>query len=396
MKQFDFTPTVASEAGFSAGPLQELRTFLSTAVGNGNLPGAVILLARGDKVVLHEAIGYGDIDSASPLRADAIFRLYSMTKPLTAVAMLLLYEEGKWSFDDPLSVHLPEFADFASRAGSRATREPVLRELFTHSSGHGFGETLDEIMATVARLDIFGAKSLTELVGKYAQLPAQYDPGTRWQYSIAMDLQASIVERITGMRFDRFMQDRVFGPLGMQDTGFALSHAQVARLVPGYALDAETQRLRPGNVLEMQETIFPLGGSSFRSTAVDYARFARMLLNRGTLGDMRILKPASVDLMFTNLLPEALLKGSYSATHYVVGGGNGFGMNGMLCIDPAASGRPVGKGTYEWAGAHGTWFWADPANDIVFVGMTHRTMPHPEIKPLSIMAQDLVYQALQR
>ena len=396
MTDFHFTPTAASDAGFSVDALQELRLFLTTAVANGNLPGAVILLARGDKVVLHEAIGYGDIDSASPLKPDAIYRLYSMTKPLTAVAMLLLYEEGKWSFDDRVSAHLPEFADFASRTGSRATREPVLRELFTHSSGHGFGETLDEIMATVAELDIFGAKSLTELIGKYAQLPAAYDPGTRWQYSIAMDLQASIVERITGLRFDRFMEQRVFSPLDMRDTGFALNHAQTTRLVPGYALDAETRRLRPGNVLEMQETIFPLGGSSFHSTAVDYARFARMLLNRGSLGDARVLKPESVELMFTNLLPEALLKGSYSATHYVVGGGNGFGMNGMLCIDPAAAGRPVGKGTYEWAGAHGTWFWADPENDIVFVGMTNRTMPHPEIKPLSIAAQDLVYRALRR
>lgn len=395
MNDFEFVPCTASEAGFSSEPLQQLRLFLDTAVGNGNLPGAVILLARGDRIVLHEAFGYSHVESAGPLRTDALFRLYSMTKPLTAVAMLLLHEEGKWTFEDRLSDHLTEFRGFA-KPSSRASREPMLRELFTHSSGHGFGETMDEIMIAVAELDILNAKSLDDLIGKYALLPPRYDPGTRWEYSIAMDLQAAIVERITGLRFDRFMEQRIFAPLGMHDTGFALSDAQNARLVPGYAMDAETRRLRPGNILEMQETIFPLGGSSFRSTAIDYARFARMLLGRGSLGNTRILKPESVDLMFTNMLPDDLLGNSYNALHYSIGGGNGFSMNGRVCIDPAAAGRPVGKGTYEWAGAHGTWFWADPENDIVFVGMTHRVMPHSEIKPLSLVAEELVYRAFSK
>jgi CubicO group peptidase (beta-lactamase class C family) len=396
MNNFNFTPTAASAAGFSSEPLQELRLFLNTAIGNGNLPGAVILIARGDKVVMHEAIGYSDIDTATPLTTDAVFRLYSMTKPLTAVAMLLLYEEGKWGFDDPVSLHLPEFKDFAEQEGSRASREPTLRELFTHSGGLSYGETPEEMMANIVKLDFFGTASLTQLVGKYATLPPKYEPGTRWEYSVGMDLQASIVERITGLRYDKFLQQRVFGPLGMTDSGFALTHAQNRRVVPGYAMDAENQRLRPANEYEMQELTFPIGGSSFRSTAIDYARFARMLLNRGILGETRILKPESIDLMFSNMLSEEVLKGSFSATHYVVGGGNGHGMNGMVCIDPAKAGRPVGKGTYEWAGAHGTWFWADPENDLVFVGMTHRAMPHPEIAPLSVISQELVYQALRR
>ncbi|MBL8269641.1 serine hydrolase domain-containing protein [Steroidobacter sp.] len=395
MSTFEFVPSTASEAGFSSEPLQDLRLFLHAAVGNGNLPGAVILLARGDKVVLHEAIGYSHIESARVLKTDAIFRLYSMTKPLTAVAMLLLYEEGKWRFDDPVSAYLPEFRDFA-KAGSRATREPLLRDLFTHSSGHGFGNTLEEIMAVVVELDLLNAKSLSDLIGKYARVPAMYEPGTRWEYSFAVDLQAAIAEKITGLRFDRFLEQRIFAPLGMHDTGFALSDAQNARLVPGYAMDAATRRLRPGNTLEMQEITFPIGGSSFRSTAVDYARFARMLLGRGSLGDTRILKPESVALMLGNMLPDALLRKSFNTVHYTIGGGNGFGMNGRVCIDPSAAGRPVGKGTYEWAGAHGTWFWADPEHDIVFVGMTHRAMPHTELKPLSLMAEDLVYRALAK
>ena len=393
MGAFEFTPVTASAAGFSIQPLEELRLFIRIAVGNGNLPGAVIMLARGDRVVMHEAFGYSHIENASPLKTDALFRLYSMTKPLTAVAMLLLYEEGKWSFDDPISLHLSEFANFA-KPGSKATREPVLRELFTHTSGHGFGRTLEEIMPRVIELDILNAKSLTDLVGKYATVPAMYDPGTSWEYSFGMDLQALIVERITGQRFDCFLRERILAPLGMCDTGFTLSDAQKARLVPGYAMDAETGRLRRGNLLEMQETIFPAGGSSFHSTAMDFARFAGMLVGRGSLGDTRILKPESADLLFTNLLPNALLEKSHNTLHYTIGGGNGFSMNGRLCIDPAAAGRPVGKNTYEWAGAHGTWFWADPENDLVFVGMTHRVMPHQEMGPLSSIAEDLVYRAL--
>ncbi len=396
MNSFEFTPSICSEAGFSLEPLQELRLFLRTAVSSGILPGAVIFLARGDKVVLHEAIGHGDMNSTIQLSADAVYRLHSMTKPLTAVAMLVLHEEGKWSFDDPLSTYVPEVRDFSKTPGNCASREPVLRDLFTHSSGHGFGSTMEEILDCVAKIDVFGAKSLEDLVGRYSRLPLRYEPGTRWEYSVAMDFQALIVERITGLRFDRFLEERVFGPLGMRDSGFALSPAQTARVVPGYAMDAETHRLRTANALEMQDTIFPIGGSSFRSTASDYARFARMLLNKGSLGDTRILKAETVQLMFTNLLPESLLSESFNALHYRIGGGNGFSMNGMLCIDPVAAGRPVGKGTYEWAGAHGPWFWADPENDIVFVGMTNRAMPHPEIAPLSIVSQDLVYRALRR
>lgn len=396
MSIFHFTPACASDAGFDIEPLNELRLFLTAAVANGNLPGVVVLLARGDKVVLHEAIGHGDLASAAPLRADALFRIYSMTKPLTAVAMLLLHEEGRWNFDDPVAQHLPEFEGFERLPGSRASRGPTLREIFTHTGGNTFGDTPDEMMANVEKLDLDGRKSLTDIVGAFAKVPPGYEPGTKWSYNIGMDLQASIVERTSGQRFDRFMAERVFGPLGMSDIGFALSHAQIARLVPGYAMDAETHRLRPGNAFEMQDPIFPMGGTSFRSTALEYARFARMLLNRGSLGGVRVLKPESVDLLLGNLLSEDFLRNSYATVNYMIGGGNGHGMNGMVCIDPVAAGRPVGRGTYEWGGAHGTWFWADPEHDIVCVGMTNRLVPHPEIEPLHIVAQKLVYRALRR
>ncbi|WP_077035778.1 serine hydrolase [Pelomonas sp. KK5] len=393
---FDFAAATCSEAGFAPEPLQELRMYLQTAVANGSLPGAVIFLARGDRVVLHEAIGQGDLATGRPLRADAQYRLHSMTKPFTAVAMLLLYEEGKWSFDDPVSVYVPEVREALKQSGNRATREPLLRHLFTHTSGHGFGSTMDEIMDCVARIDIFGARSLADLVARYHQLPLRYEPGTSWEYSVGMDIEALIVERISGQRYDHFLQQRLFAPLGMRDTGFALSPAHNEHLVPGYAMDATSRRLRPANLLEMQDLMFPIGGSSFRSTASDYARFARMLLKLGSLGDTHILKAETARLVFENLLPEPLLQEHHNTLHYRVGGGNGFSLNGLLCIDPAVAGRPVGRNTYEWAGAHGPWFWADPEHDIVFVGMTNRAMPHPELAPLSLLSQELVYRALRR
>lgn len=395
MNNFAFTPSIASGAGFSVGPLEELRLMLRTLVGNGNLPGVVALLVRGDQIVMHEAFGYPDPASSNPLKTDAIFRLYSMTKPLTAAAMLALHEDGKWDFDDPLSNHLCEFRDFAAVPGNQAGREPTLREVFTHTSGHSLGPTRPEIAENIKRLDIFGSRSLTELIAKYASLPLAYEPGTRWQYSIAMDLQALIVERVSGQRFDRFLQDRILEPLGMMDTGFQLRQPQSDRLVPGFARDADANCLRFANDFEMGETIFPMGGTSFKSSALDYARFARMLLNRGSLGTTRVLKPESVDMMMQNHLPDSLLEAQHDCMHYVVGNGNGHGMNGLLCLDPTKARRPVGQGTYEWAGAHGTWFWADPENDILFVGMTNRMMPYPEIAPLSAISQDLVYQALR-
>lgn len=396
MATFRFTPTAAGEAGFSAGVLQELPQYFDTLVANGELPGAVILLARGDKLVMGHTTGYGDFEAKAPLHADSIFTLFSMTKPLTAVGMLLLYEEGRWRLDDPVSLHLPEFENIAALPGSRATRAPTIRELFTHTAGFSMGETPEDRMRFFQQTNWSKAGSLTELIGRYASLPLGYEPGADWQYSVATDLQAEIVQRLTGERFDLFMARRVFEPLGMHDTAFALSHEQARRLVRGHVLDAETGRLRGARMDERMESIFPMGGTSFKSSALDYARFARMLLNRGSLGEARVLKPETVDLMLSNLLPEAFLETRRGVVHYVVGHGNGHAMNGLVCLDPGRAGRPVGRGTYEWGGAFSTFFWIDPENDVLFVGMTHRQRSQTEMRPPEVVSQDIVYRALQR
>ena len=393
---FRFLPGPASDAGFSPSVLQELPTYLDALVANGDYPGSVILLARGDKLVLGHTTGYDDIETRDTLQPDSIFTLFSMSKPLTAVGMLLLHEEGKWALDDPISLHLPEFKNIADLPGSGATREPTIRELFTHTAGFAFGKTPEEMTRFFDATDWSKARSLTDLIGRYARLPLGYEPGTDWAYSFATDLHAEIIERMTGERFDLFMQRRVFEPLGMSDTGFVLTHEQTRRLVRGHVTDAETGALRGDRMDERKESIFPMGGTSFKSTALDYARFARMLLNRGNLGDIQVLRPETVDLMLSNLLPDDLLDTRRGVMHYVVGEGNGYAMNGLVCVDPQRAGRPVGRGTYEWGGAFSTFFWVDPENDLLCVGMMHRQRSRTEMRPPEVVAQDIVYRALKR
>lgn len=393
MTSFRLAQVTPREAGMSGTVLGELDAYYDTMVAAGDLPGHILLVLRGDGLVHSHVTGVSDLEIQAPIADDDIFTLYSMSKPFIAVAMMLLHEDGLWRLDDPVSRHLPEFAGIADLPGSKATRCPTIRETFTHTAGFALGATPEERLATVERIAWHKARSLTELVGRYASAPLGYEPGTAYEYGVATDLQAEIVERLTGERLDLFLKRRVFDPLGMIDTGFALSYAQTRRLVRGHRLDVETGRLRPVTPDEQIESIFPMGGTSFKSTALDFARFCRMLLNRGTLGETRILTGESVDLMLSNLLSDAFMETVYPLQHYRIGHGNGHAMNGLVCVDPIRAGRPVGKGTYEWGGAMGAWFWIDPEHDIACIGMTNRVRLG-DARPPEVVAQDLVYRAI--
>lgn len=392
---FKFVSVPPHKAGFSPEVLAELNLYFDTLVANGELPGHAMLLARGDNLIHASVTGYADALEKRPLAGDDIFALYSMSKPLAAVAMLLLHEEGKWQLDDPVAQYLPEFAGIETLPGSHATRGPTIRETFTHSAGFSFGKTLEEMTANLAKMNWVDAQSLSAAIGRYATVPLGYEPGTSWEYSVATDLQAEIVQRLSGERFDLFLQSRVFEPLGMKDTRFVLDYDQMRRLVRGHVFEERIGRLRAAAAAEQHESIFPMGGTSFKSTLGDFARFARMLLNRGQLGDIRVLRPESVELMLANHLPAQILETPRSVLHYTIGKGNGYGMNGLVCLDPADAGRPVGKGTYEWGGAFGTWFWIDPENDILCVGMSNRARIATETQPPEIVAQEVVYRALR-
>lgn len=391
---YRFKPITAREAGMSAGALHELDSYFEMLVASGQLPGHVMLLAQGGRLVHGHVTGYASWDEKAPLHPDAIFPLFSMSKPLTAVAMLLLYDEGRWKLDDPVAHYLPEFADIEKLPGSRASRGPTIRETFTHAAGFSFGKTREAMLEKMEQIGWYNASSLNELIGRYASMPLDYEPGTEWEYSGATDLQAAIVERLTGERFDLFLQRRLFDPLGMHDTRFALDDAQTRRLVSLHVYDA-AGRLRLAEAADRRDSIFPMGGSSFKSTGIDFARFARMLLNHGSLGDVQVLKPETVSLMLSNHLPAGLLERRIEDGPYVIGEGNGHALNGLVCLDPQRAGRPVGKGTYEWNGAFGAWFWIDPKHDLLCVGMTNARRVGAEKRPPEVVAQELVYRALR-
>jgi len=396
VSQFKFTPAIASEAGFAPDVLAELDSYFDALVANGEMPGQVMLLARGDKLVHSHVTGFANWPAKTPLAPDAIFPLYSMSKPLTAVAMLFLLGEGKCNLDDPVAKYLPEFEGVEALGESGVTRGPTLRETFTHTAGFSIGKTPEQIAANAAKLDFTRRRSLREVVENIATIPLGYEPGTAWEYSVATDLQAEIVERLTGERVDLFLKRRLFDPLNMRDTRFTLDEGQSRRLVSSHVYDGEAGALRLAMQAERFESLFPMGSTSYKTTALDFARFARMLLNRGALGEVQVLEPESVDLMLQNHLPEALGENQYPILHYTIGGGNGHGFNGMVCVDPECAGRPVGRGTYEWGGAYGTWFWIDPENDILCVGMSHRLRIQTELRPPEVVAQEMVYRALRK
>jgi len=339
---------------------------------------------------------------------DTIFRIFSMTKPVTGVAMMILYEEGKWDPLDPVSKYIPEFAHLkvfkgADQSGNMIVEDPVhpptMRELMTHTAGftYGFfGNTLVDKMYLDQQ--VWQSRSLQEMIDKLAKIPLLYQPGTRWVYGASMDIQGYIVEKLSGQSLPDFMQQHIFGPLGMKDTGFFVPPEKRNRFATLYASGQNGELVlnaAPGATADDYATqpSMPSGGGGMVSTAEDYLRFAQMLLNGGELDGVRILAPATVRLMTTNHLAPSLMTGEFSIGPAIIRPGMGWGYDCAVYTDPLEADEVVGKGTFFWLGAADTWFWVDPTNDLIFVGMTQRRIGpgEPNVEALS---QPVVYQAL--
>ena len=373
---------------------------LATYIAEGVLPGAAILVARRGEVVHRATLGLKTLATREPLAEDTIYAIYSMTKPVTAAAMMLLHEEARWSPDDPISRHLPEFAGLVGPGGASLSHPPTVGELMTHTAGFGYGIGAgphDETDAAYIAAKVWSAADLAEFSGRVASIPLAYQPGAAWRYSLAMDLQGAIIERLTGETLPDFMRRRLFAPLGMADTDFFVPPDKLPRLATlyhMYGVDRLTA-LENSSWVRDPRSIPPIpsGGGGLYSTITDYARFARMLLNQGELDGVRVLSPASVALMMTNHLSDAILNRGVVAGFQLIAPGRGYGFNGAVFHDPALAGSPVGPGTYQWDGASGVWFWVDPVNEIVFVGMIQRMlqegMPH-----LQNLTQALVAEVL--
>jgi CubicO group peptidase (beta-lactamase class C family) len=391
----DLASARPESVGMSSQRLARLSAEMKALTERGELPGVVTMVARKGKVVHFEAVGKRELEGGSPMRKDTIFRIYSMTKPVTGVAMMILFEQGKWQLNDPVAKHIPEFADLKVAKVDPATgavstvpadHPMTMRELMSHSGGltYGFfgGTAVDRQYVEQKVFDI--DQPMQAMIDKLAKVPLLFQPGERWHYSLAVDVQGYLVEKLSGQPFPEFLERHIFGPLKMVDTAFYVPPEKMDRLAEFYfrGNDGETVK-HPGIADYSKPPVFPSGGGGLVSTASDYMRFCQMLLNGGVLDGQRILSPLSVKLMRTNMLPEKAP---------TLAPGVGFGLDFAVVEDPAAAGGYVGTGTYFWGGYAGTWFWIDPVYELIFVGMIQqRNDPELDLRGLS---RSLTYQAI--
>lgn len=405
----DMTVAKPEVVGFSPERLERLHALMQGVVDQKQIPGIVTILARHGKVVDYRTYGVRDLASGAPMTKDTIFRDFSMTKPVTGTAMMILYEQGKWLPSDPIAKYVPEFAHLKVYAGEGADCKPILvdpdhaptmRELMTHTAGftYGFfGDTPVDKMYREAHL--FDSKDLHEFIDRISQLPLLYQPGKGWTYSMSMDIEGYIVERLSGKSLPDFVRDNIFVPLDMKDAGFYVPAEKRSRFASVYTTGPNGELVEVGksptgrsNDYAVQPTL-PSGGGGMLSTAEDYYRFATMLLNDGELDGKRILSPATAKLMMSNHVPTELLTGKFGIGSQLMRPGFGYGYNGAVVFDPAEANLSDGKGEFFWDGAAGTWFWVDPANDIVFIGMIQR-MLGPASPNLEYESRAIVYGAL--
>jgi CubicO group peptidase (beta-lactamase class C family) len=383
----DVSLAAPESVGFSGEGLAALRQQMRGLVDKGRLAGVATLVARHGQVVHFDAYGLRDLDSRAPVERDTIFRIASMTKPIVGVAMMMLWEEGKWALDDPVSKHIPEFAGLKVATGGDevAPSSPMtMRQLMSHTAGFdASGGYTDHALR---------AGNLQDMIHKLARLPLAFHPGTEWRYGPSVDIQGYLVEKLSGQTLDVFLRERIFEPLGMRDTGFWVDRSKAGRASKLFTYDdggriitAPTQ-VR-GDLTE--KPAFLSGGGGLNSTAEDYFRFCQMLLDGGEAGGRRLLKASTVELMYANVLEPGVTIGRTP--------GLGFGMDFAIVLDPAAAETAEGRNTYYWSGAYGTWFWIDPTNDLIVVGMIQNTggsRAGAGTPPMRTLSRDLIYDAL--
>jgi len=396
--------------GFDSARLKRLDEAMAKVVADGRVSGMTTLLVRHGQVVDYKTYGKKDLATGAPMEKDTIFRIYSMTKPITGVAMMILFEEGRWKLDDPVTKFIPEFKNLKVMTGVDdkgnmitvpAERPPTMREIMSHTAGFGYGLGDKHPVDRMFRdRRVLASNGLNEMVTRVADIPLMFQPGTAWSYSVSVDIQGAIVERLTGKTLGAFMDERIFKPLKMVDTGFYVPANKVDRLAALYMTDPKTYKNVPATALfgnsppdYTKAPVMESGGGGLVSTTSDYGRFSQMLLNGGELDGVRVLSPASVELMGTNVIPKSVLVTTNGTSGSRFNEAVGFGLDFMVDVDPRAAGNLEGKNTMSWGGAAGTWFWVDPTNDLYFIGMVQR-LGGTGGEDLGTAARTLTYQAL--
>jgi CubicO group peptidase (beta-lactamase class C family) len=391
--------------GMSSTRLERLSGKMQTYVDRGQLPGAITVVARQGKVVQFEQFGMMDAENGTKMRPDALFRIFSMTKPVTGVAVMILFEEGRFLLTDPVAKYLTEFEDLQVFAGGSADdpqTEPAgpitIEQLLTHTSGLAYDDPGPGVNEMYRVADLWTVASLKEFTEKLTGLPLLYQPGTRWHYSVSMDVLGRLVEVVSGQPFDRFLAERILDPLDMEDTAFYVPAEKADRLAALYraASDGGFERVkREGTDPAMSPDSVPFGGSGLLSSARDYLRFAQMLANGGELDGVRILGRKTVDLMLGDHLGSRLgpapLAG-FEPWLQSSASGVGFGYTGAVITDPALSNLPGSVGQFFWGGWASTFFFIDREEQLV--GMILAQLIPSDAYPLRADARILTYQAL--
>ncbi len=373
-------PSVKPErAGFSSERLNKINEFTQRAVDEGRHAGFVTLVARHGKIVHFEAVGKYGIDNDRPMDKDALFRIYSMTKPVTAVSMMMLYEEDKFQMHDPVSKYLPELADlqlYKDGELSEAVHNPTIEQLFTHTAGftYGFRADSEAVDGMYRDADLLNSSDLDEFVAKLAQLPLNFEPGTRYHYSIAFDILGAVVEKISGQSLDTFVRERIFEPLEMHDTFFSVPDEKLSRLASNHYWDRGQGALvvpAPEVARSFSNVTLFSGGGGLVSSAMDYMVFCEMLRRGGSYNGVRILGPKTVQYMTMNhLTSDVRNNGATDFPESHLYKGQSFGLGFGVIAEPGLSEVISSAGAYSWGGAAGTKFWIDPEEDLVAILMT--------------------------
>lgn len=376
----DMAVTQAEKVGMSSQQLVKLDEMGQRYIDQKQYSGLVSMVARKGSVVHLKAFGNMSVDNDTPIQTDTLFRIYSMTKPITAVAAMILYEEGKFHLNEPVSKYLPEFADVkVLKDGELVTPSApmTIRQLFTHSAGLSYGfstdNSVDEEYRKVKPLD---SKDLREFVQKVANIPLRFEPGKRYQYSVSYDVLGAIIERLADMPLDQFFQQRIFQPLGMQDTFFQVPASKFKRLAGDQYWDAANKKLMPvpaSNQRNYASVSLFSGGGGLVSSASDYMRFAQMVLNGGSYNGVRILGPKTVQYMGLNhLTPAARAEGVGVFQNADLYAGQSMSLGFGVVTNPALMPATSSMGEISWAGVAGTKFWIDPEEEIIGIAMVQQ------------------------
>ena len=398
------------EVGLSSSRLARIGEHMQRYIDAGKIAGALTLVARRGQIAYLEPLGHLEIERRRPVTSDAIWRIYSMTKPITSVGLMMLYEQGRFQLDDPVHRFIPSWRDLRVFVGGNyptfktapVERPMTVRDLLSHTSGltYGFMERTN-VDAAYRKLGVAdqtrSGYSLQDMVETLAELPLEFSPGTRWNYSVATDVLGHLIEVISGQRLDVYLRERILEPLGMRDTGFVLGEQQVARFAANYERqgDGSLKLIDDPEQSHYRKRSFYSGGGGLLSTAPDYFRFTAMLQNMGELDGVRLLGRKTVELMTMNHLPggqdltDLAQAGMFTETAYA---GVGFGL-GFSVMQSLARAHILGSpGEFAWGGAASTAFWIDPVEDLTVIFMT-QLMPSSSY-PLRRELRVLTYAAL--